>query len=451
MSTTKTAKKTSSILFTDGGLAGKLVRFVIPVAAASMIQQLFHSADTAVVGKFVGKQALAAVGGTTPLVNLFIEFFVGISNAANVVVALYIGQDNKKRAADAVHTAISVALFSGLIVGLAGFFLSEPMLGLMLVPDDVIGLSAEYLRIYFLGISFLMLNNFSSAVFRSRGDTQKPLYCLLSGGIVNVILNLIFVLGFDAGVAGVAWATVISSGVSSFAMLFLLTREEEIIRLDLRKLRVDREILGMLIKIGLPSGFLGSVFSISNICTQSAINSLGTDAVSASSAAVNIEIYLQFLGNAFAQATTTAVSQNHGAKRNDRCVKVIKTALLLCVSVTLVLSAAVFMSGRRLLRIFVDDAAVIEIAMTRMKYTVVFKFVQSVMDIMSGGLQGYGYTLVPALISVFGVCGTRLLWIFMVFPGYRTLGALMFIYPVTQGIAAVAYTIVFMLRTRRNE
>lgn len=426
-----------------------MLLFVLPIAAASIIQQLFHSADTAVVGRFVGKEALAAVGGTTPLVNLFIEFFVGLSNAANVVVARFIGQGDKKRAGDAVHTAISVALISGVIVGAAGLLLSKPMLRLMLVPEDIIGLSAEYLRIYFIGMPFLMLNNFSSAVFRSRGNTQKPLCCLSVGGIVNVGLNLFFVLVLNAGVAGVAWATVISSGVSSALLIFLLTREDEIVRLSPGKLRIDREILAMLAKIGLPSGFLGSVFSISNVCTQSAINSLGTDAVSASSAAVNVEIYLQFIGNAFAQATTTAVSQNYGAKKRDRCVSVIKTALLLCVSATIVLSGAVYISGRRLLRIFVTDAAVIEIAMTRMKYTVVFKFVQSVMDIMSGGLQGYGYTLVPALISVFGVCGVRLFWIFAVFPNYRTLGSLMVIYPVTQAIAAVSYTIAAWYRSRK--
>ena len=345
---------------------------------------------------------------------------------------------------------MTLAVFCGILVGLAGFFLSGPMLGLMLVPDDVIGLSAEYLRIYFLGMPFVMLNNFSSAVFRSHGDTKTPLCCLVAGGIVNVVLNLVFVLGFNAGVAGVAWATVISSGVSSALLIILLTRADEIIRLYPKKLRVDREIFGMLVKIGLPSGFLGSVFSISNICTQSAINSLGTDVISASSAAVNVEIYLQFIGNAFAQAATTAVSQNHGAKKNDRCVKVVKTALWLCVSVTAVLSAVVYISGRGLLKIFVDDAAVIGIAMTRMKYTVIFKFVQSVMDIMSGGLQGYGYTLIPALISVFGVCGVRLFWIFTVFPSYHTLGALMFIYPVTQGIAAVAYMIAFRYRSRRE-
>lgn len=423
--------------------------FVLPIAAASIVQQLFHSADTAVVGRFVGKGALAAVGGTTSLINLFIEFFVGMSNAANVIVARYIGQNDSKKANEAVHTSIAVAVISGLIVAVLGLFLSRPMLGLMLVPSDIIDLSSEYLKIYFLGMPFMMLNNFSSAIFRSRGNAKKPLFCLSVGGCVNVILNLIFVIAFDTGVAGVAWATVISSGVSSAILIILLMKEDDIIRLDPHLIRIDREILLSLIKIGLPSGFLGSVFSISNVCAQSAINSLDTDAVAASSAAVNVEIYLQFIGNAFAQTTTTAVSQNYGAKERERCVKVIKTALVMCVSITILLSGIVYISGRSLLKIFVTDEIVISIAMTRMKYTVIFKFVQSVMDIMSGGLQGYGYTLVPALISIFGVCGVRLFWIFAVFPNYKTLGALMVIYPITQGIAAISYIIVAAHRSKR--
>ncbi|MCI8388637.1 MAG: MATE family efflux transporter [Clostridiales bacterium] len=436
-------------MFTEGPLCKKMLLFVLPIAVASIIQQLFHSADTAVVGRFVGKEALAAVGGTTPLINLFIEFFVGLSNAANVVAAQYVGQGNKKRAADTVHTAITVALISGVIIGIAGLFLARPLLKLMLVPEDIIGLSSEYLRVYFIGMPFLMLNNFSSAIFRSCGDTKKPLYCLSIGGAVNIGLNLFLVLVLNLGVSGVAWATVISSGISSALLILLLMRENEFIRLYPNKLGIDRKIFWKLAKIGLPSGFLGSVFSISNVCTQSAINSLGTDTVSASSAAVNVEIYLQFIGNAFAQAVTTAVSQNYGANQYDRCVKIIKTALLLCVSVTVVLSSAVYIFGHRLLRIFVVDAAVIEIAMARMKYTVIFKFVQSIMDIMSGGLQGYGYTLIPALVSVVGVCGVRLFWIFAVFPNYQTLGSLMIIYPVTQAVAAVSYTLLAWCRSQQ--
>lgn len=438
-----------NISFTEGRIWDKMLRFVLPIAAASIVQQLFHSADSAVVGRFVGKDALAAVGATTSLVNLLIEFFVGLSNAANVVTARYIGQNNTKRANDAVHTSILIAFLSGIIVAVVGLCLTDPLLKLMLVPDDIRPLSSEYLKIYFIGMPFLMLNNFSAAIFRSCGNAKKPLFCLSIGGLVNVVLNLLFVLGLQDGVAGVAWATVISSGVSSALLLYLLTQEDESIRLRLKKIKIDREIFGMLVKIGLPSGFLGSVFSISNVCVQSAINSLETDAIAASSAAVNVEIYLQFLGNAFAQATTTAVSQNYGAKNIDRCTKIMKTALALCVSITAVLSGVVYLFGHQLLRIFVDDLIVIEIAMTRMKYTVLFKFVQSVMDIMTGALQGYGYTLVPAFISILGVCGTRLFWLFVVFPHYRTLSAIMIIYPFTQGFAAVAYCILAWYRSKK--
>lgn len=441
LTASKKHNRTANIVFTEGTLWDKLLRFVLPVAAASIIQQLFHSADMAVVGRFVGKEALAAVGGTTPLVNLFLEFFVGLSNAANVVTARFIGQNDRKRAGEAVHTAITVALISGILVGAAGIGLSGPLLRLMLVPADIIERSAEYLMIYFAGMPFLMLNNFAAAIFRSCGNTKKPLYCLSAGGMLNVALNLVFVLVLKNGIAGVAWATVISNGCSAVLLLFLLTREEETIRLHPRRLGIRREILAMLLKIGVPAGFLGSVFSISNVCTQSAVNSLGTDTVSASSAAVNVEIYLQFIGNAFAQATTTAVSQNVGAKQPARCTQVTRTAIGMCVGITAVFSALTFLFGRNLLALFVSDAAVIGIAMIRMRYTVIFKFVQGMMDILSGALQGYGYTLVPALISVFGVCGVRLLWIFTVFLQNRTLGTLMMIYPITQGIAVIVYAV----------
>lgn len=430
-----------NINFTEGSFGDKLIWFVLPLAFSSIIQQLFHSADTAVVGQFVGKEALAAVGSTAPIVNLFIEFFSGLSVGSNVVIARYIGKNDVSRVQAAVHTAVCVALISGVTVAAAGVILIRPLLVLVQTPADIIELSADYLRIYFIGMPFLMLNNFCGAIFRSNGETKKPLYCLSIAGAINVILNLVFVLYLKAGVSGTAWATVISNGISASCMIVLLLHQKSIIHLDLRHLRIDGDILGQLVRIGLPSGFLGSVFSVSNVITQSAINSLGTNVVSASGAAVSIEIYLQFFGNAFAQAATTAISQNYGAKQYKRCTQAVKVSLFMCVLITIALSTVVFGFGRQLLRIFVTDAAVITIAMTRMKYTVVFKFIQAGMDIMSGSLQGYGYTLVPALISVFGVCGVRLFWICFVFPKYQTLEMLMLIYPITQSIAVLSYVI----------
>ena len=335
-----------NINFTEGSFCDKLIWFVLPLAFSSIIQQLFHSADTAVVGQFVGKEALAAVGSTAPIVNLFIEFFSGLSVGSNVVIARYIGKNDKERAQAAVHTAICVALFSGIFTAIIGAVFVKYLLILVRTPADIIELSSEYLRIYFFGMPFVMLNNFCGAIFRSNGETKKPLYCLSIAGAINVILNLVFVLKLNAGVSGVAWATVISNGISVCCMLVLLILQNSMITLKLRQLKADADILKQLIRIGLPAGFLCSVFSVSNVLTQSAINSLGTDVVSASGAAVSIEIYLQFFGNAFAQATTTAISQNYGAKKYHRCIQTVKVSLIMCVLITVALSIVVLGFGR---------------------------------------------------------------------------------------------------------
>ncbi len=441
----------SSVSFTDGPLWKLLIRFAVPLALTSIIQQLFHSADTAVLGHYVGADAMAAVGCSGPLVSLLLEYFIGLSNGANVVIARNIGAGDRARANDAVHTAVLTGLGGGFLLGIVGIFLCRPLLGLMSVPDAIFEDAVLYLKIYFAGMPFFLLNQFLSAVFRSKGDAKTPLYCLTGAGAVNVLLNLLFVLAFDGGIAGVAWATFVSTGVGTFLLFFLLMREEETVRFSFSRLRSDRGIFVHMVKIGIPSGFLGSVFSVSNVCVQSAINSLGTEVVSASSAAAGLEVYIQFFGNAFASAATTAVSQNYGAGQLPRCRAVIRTAIGVCEIATVTLSAVVFLFGRTFLLLFLTDAAIIEIAMKRMRYTVLFKFVGAVMDITNGCLQGFGYTLVPALISIFGVCGVRLLWIYAVFPAHHTLDGLMSVYPLTQGFAAVVQLCLCFLYVRKRE
>lgn len=433
-----------------GPIFKRMAILVIQIAATSILQQLFTSADMAIAGKCISDSALAAIGCTSPLIGLFIEFFLGLSNSSNVIISRFIGAADNKSASRAIDTSIAVALASGMFIMLVGVSFTRPLLTLMSVPSDLIDQSCEYLRIYFLGMPFFMLYNFSASIFRSWGDTTRPLICLTSAGAINVVLNVVFVVVFNMGVAGVAVATVISNAISATALLCLLIKRDGPLRFNIRKPEFDKSVLADILKIGLPSGFLGSVFSISNVCVQSAINTLDTAAISASTAASNIEIYIQFFGNAFAQTTTTYISQNYGAKNYDRCKKVLKTALIACISISTFLSAVVMLLSHQLLGLFVSDAAVIEIAISRMKYTVVFKFVQAVMDIMVGTLQGYGYTLVPAFISIFGVCGVRLLWIFTVFPTFNTLASIMFIYPVTQAIASLLLCCCYIFVIRRR-
>lgn len=435
--------------FLQGPIWNAMLLFVLPLVVTSIIQQLFNTADMAIAGQFLGKEAFAAIGSTATVSGFFIEFFLGFSNAANVVIARFIGMRDEQKAKAAVHTAVAVALLCGIVIAVVGCFTTRPLLLLLRVPTDILPFAELYLKIYFVGMPFFMLYNFCAAIFRSNGDAKKPLFCLSAGGAVKIALNLLFILVLEWGVAGFAVATVIANAVSAGLLLYFLTKKRDALRLDIWHLKVDKDILLSLIRIGLPSGFLGSVFSISNVCVQSAINSLGTDAVAAASAAAGIEIYIQFFGNAFAQAATTFTSQNYGAGNLERCKKVTRTALLLCNIVTVVLSVATFLCAGTLLKIFGAEGAVADMAITRMQYTLLFKFVQCIMDIMVGCLQGYGYTFVPAVLSIFGVCGLRLVWIFAVFPLYNTLEAIMVIYPITQAIASVSHFVCYCIVRRR--
>lgn len=446
MSTLKGSKSVSNL--TQGSIWDKIILFALPLAATSILQQLFNSADIAVVGHFAGKEALAAVGSNASLINLLINIFVGLSVGANVVIARYLGQGNHKRVNDAVHTAILIAIISGIFIGCVGIFAARPLLKLMSAPDDIIDLATLYLRIYFAGMPFIMLYNFSAAILRSAGDTKRPFFCLAISGVINVILNLFFVIVLKLSVAGVAIATVISNIISSSLLLYFLTHEDSVLKLNIKKLRIEKSILKDIAKIGLPAGLQGVVFSFSNVCIQSAVNSLGTNVVSASSAALNLEQYIYFLLNAFGQSAVTFISQNYGAGNLDRCKKVTRIALTLSILCTVTISLLFVTFGRTLLKIYTTDTQIIDIAMTRMKYTVTFQFVNSIMDLMSGTMRGYGYSLVPAIISSIGVCGLRLVWVYTVFSVYQTFAVLMMVYPITQSITALSHTVSYFILKR---
>ena len=435
--------------YLEGPIIKKMIMFALPLVATSIFLQMFSTLDMAIAGRFISTKALAAVGSTTIISSLFIEFFLGFSNAANIIISQFVGKGDRENTKDAVHTAVFASAIVGIIIAVFGIIFTRPILCLLSVPRDIFALSEAYLRTYFLSIPFLMVYNFCSAIFRSKGETRLPMICLVSGGILKVILNLVFVALFDMGVIGMGLATVFANLLSAVLLIIFLLKRTDELKLSLKELKPKKRVIINLLKIGLPTSFLGSVFSISNLCTQTAINGLGSSAIAASTAAASIEIYVQFFGNAFAQAATTFTGQNYGAKNYHRLNRITLTALGLCNIVSIILSLIVFAFGGSLLKIFVSDAVVIALGLTRMKYTLLFKPVQAVMDIMSGCLQGYGYTLVPAIVSAFSVCGVRLLWIFTVFPHNRSLETLMVIYPITQGLAAISHTVCYLLLVRK--
>lgn len=296
-----------------GSLWKGILCFAVPIALSNMLQQLFNTADVAIVGKFAGKEAMAAVGSNGAIINLLINLFIGISVGANVVIARYIGEGNDDKIKKATHTAIVISVVSGIVVMIMGVLLSRPMLELMNSPEDVIDLATVYLKIYFLGMPFMMLYNFAAAILRSRGDTKRPLIALAISGVVNCILNLVFVIIFDMSVAGVAIATVISNIISSNILVYFLTKEKGALKLNFKDLKIDKQVLKEFTVIGIPAGLQNAVFSLSNIFVQSSLNSLGSDFVAGSSAALNFEFYVYHLMSGFSQAVVTFTGQNYGA------------------------------------------------------------------------------------------------------------------------------------------
>ncbi len=413
----------------NGPLTGKIVLFALPLAASSILQQLFNAADVAVVGRFAGNQALAAVGGNSSVINLLVNLFVGFSVGANVVIARYIGEGKTDKIHNTVHTVISMALICGAILAVLGNVVAEPLLKLMNTPTEVLPLAAVYLKIYFGGMPFFMVYNFGSAVLRSVGDTKKPLYCLILSGVINVGLNLLLVVVFQLSVVGVAVATVTANGVSAALILLFLRKSKESIRLYLRQLMLDREEMVKIIKIGAPAGLQGMVFSFSNVCIQSAINGFGTNASAGSAAALNYEFFTVFVTSAFTQAAVTFTSQNYGARQYERCKRVWRISALLGVCGTGLLNI-VFVSGRELfLSIFAADAAAVSYGAVRMLHIQVFSFMPPLYEVTGGVLRGMGYSMTPAVLTMFGSCAVRVIWIYTVFAWKPTLSVLFWVYP----------------------
>ena len=438
-----------STRFVEGSLAKEMLRFAAPLLATSILLQLFNTFDSSIAGLFISERALAAVGSTTMISTFFIEFFMGFSNAAGVVISRFMGKGAADRANKAVSTSVIVAFLCGLLIAVTGVLYSRPLLILMKVPDNILDPATVYLKLYLASMPFFMLYQFCATIFRSGGDTKTPMFCLVASGALKVGLDFILVLALDMEILGMALATVLANVFGAVILLFFLARRNDFLRLRLKNLSVDFETVRSLLAIGLPSAFLGSVFSVSNLMVQSAINSLGTDAIAATTAAGNIEIYIQFIGNAFASAAITFTAQNHGAKRVDRLKLIPVIAILLCDAVSLPLSLLSYAFAPTLLRMFVTEGSVITLAILRMRYTLLFKPIQAIMDIMSGTLQGYGYTLVPAVTSIFFVCGVRILWLNTYFAAHPSLGVLMFIYPITQTLASISHMLCYLRVKRR--
>lgn len=434
---------------TRGSILDKVLLFAIPLALTSMLQQLFNAADVAVVGKFASANAMAAVGSNAPVVSLLVNSFVGLSIGANVVIARNIGAKHPERASKAVHTAMALALICGVVVAVLGNLVARPIITLLGVPDEVFGYSLKYLRIYFTGMPFIMLYNFEASIFRSNGNTKTPLICLTVGGVLNVAANLFFVLVMGMDVEGVAIATVIANAVSSIMLLYYLRREESVIKVDLRNIRIHRPALVNIVRIGVPSALQSMVFSVSNLCVQSAVNSLGPDVMAASSAAFNVEIFVFFIINAFTQTCVTFVGQNYGAKEYARCRLIVRRILMASWCVTMVASITIILTQRMLLGLFTDDPAIIELGTVRVSVLMYSETLNVFMDNLSGALRGLGKSLIPAIVTFIGVCGTRITWVFTGFRIYHSWLSLMLVFPVSWGISA-AIIIIMYIKTRNK-
>ena len=434
-----------------GPMFYKILFFALPLAASSILQQLFNSADVAVVGRFAGSAALAAVGGNSPVINLLINMFVGLSIGANVIIANFIEQGREDKVKEAVHTVMSVALISGVSLLLIGIIIAKPILLMINTPSEVINLAVLYLRIYFLGMPFVMVYNFGAAILRSTGETRKPLYCLIISGIINILLNLLLVIVFHLSVAGVAIATVIADGVSAFLVVYFLSHSDDAIRLNIRELSLNKEIVVKVIKIGAPAGLQGVVFSLSNVFIQSAINGFGTHAMAGSSAGLNYEYFTYYMINAFNQTAVTFTSQNYGAKDLERCKRAFRISLVTGMALTLVMSfifvgATDFFAG-----IYTNDPVAIKYAIIRMKHVTLLECLTGVYEISGGALRGMGHSLLPALLTVIGSCGFRVVWLYTVFKVVPTFTMLMNVYPVTWVITGTMVMTSYLIIRKRKE
>ena len=433
----------------NGTIMDKLISFAIPLMVSGILQLMFNAVDIIVVGRFSGSQALAAVGSTTALINMFINFFIGISLGANVLAARFYAAGKHKEMSETVHTAITLALISGVFMAVFGLVFSRFALELMGTPDDVIGQSALYMRIYFLGMPFFMLYNYGAAILRAVGDTRRPLVFLIVAGVTNALLNMFLVIVFHMGVAGVAIATVISQLISCFLVLRCLYQTESSYQLRFSRLCIKKCYLTQIFQVGIPAGVQSTVINFSNVLLQSSVNSFGSTAMAGYTAANNILGFLYASVNAVTQACMSFTSQNYGVGKYKRMDRVLLDCGILSFVIALVLGCGSYILGGEILKIYTEDAEVIRCGVEILSITTVPYFLCGIMDLFPGALRGMGHSGVPMILSIIGTVGTRILWIFWVFPQHRSLYTLFISYPASWAITIVMQAVCFVLVRRK--
>ena len=438
---TKTSKY--EIDMCNGSILDKLVSFSIPLMLSGILQLLFNAVDIIVVGQFTGNEALAAVGSTTALINVFVNLFIGISLGASVLAARFYATGQEKEMSETVHTSITLALISGIAMGIIGVIAAKGALELMDTPDNVLNLSTLYMRIYFMGMPFFMLYNYGAAILRAVGDTKRPLLFLIISGATNVVLNLLLVIQFHLGVAGVAIATVISQCISCILVLRCLYLSDGSYQLRFNKLGMKTRYVKQIFQIGIPAGIQSTIINFSNVLLQSSVNSFGSVAMAGYTAANNILGFLYVSVNSITQACMSFTSQNYGVRKFKRMDKVLLECLGLTVIVALVLGGGSYLFGAELMHIYTKSTKVIECGVDIMLYTPVTYFLCGIMDLLPGALRGMGHSTVPMILSVIGTVGTRIVWIYVIFPCHRSLDFLFISYPVSWLLTIVMQVICF--------
>ncbi len=438
-------KSRHSIDMCNGPVTRKILLFSLPIMFSSILQLLYNAADIAVIGRFSGNESLAAVGSTGPLINLFINFFMGISTGACITLANAIGMNDKQRASRIVHTSIAISVICGIIVGIAGILTSPVLLQIVNSPPDVIDKSTLYMKTYFIGMPALMIYNFGSSLLRAVGDTKRPMYILIFSGLINVIFNLIFVISFHLDVLGVAVATVISQVVSAVMVILCLIKNDDFCKYTFPKTKVHKKELFLILRAGIPAGIQGSVFSISNIQIQSAVNAFGSSVVAANSTAGSIEGFVYVAMNAIYQAALTFTSQNYGAYKPERIKKVLLSCFCIVTAIGLILGITSIIFAPQLISIYTTDTSIIPEGTLRLKYICGFYFLCGLMEVLTGTLRGMNHSLMPMITSIIGVCGIRMCWIAFVFPLFNTTKILYVSYPISWTITALAHLLCFLI------
>ncbi len=432
-----------------GPLLYKILIFALPLMLSGILQLLFNAADMIVVGHAEGPTALAAVGSTSSLINLLINLFMGLSVGANVLVAHFFAAKLENDCQETVHTAILISVLSGIFLAFVGFLLSKPILTLMGTPDDVLPMAVSYMRVYFLGMPVVLLYNFGSAILRAIGDTKRPLAYLFIAGILNVILNLFFVIKLHMGVTGVALATVLSQVLSAYLIVRCLMKTEGYCHLSMKKLSIKGDKLLKMVKIGLPAGLQGAIFSISNVLIQSSINTFGSLAMAGNTACSNLEGFVYNAMNAVHQTALTFTSQNYGGKQYKRIKKVILLNIALVTLVGGIMGFFFILFGKQLLRIYTSDAQAIKYGLIRMEIIFSTYFTCGIMDVLVGCLRGLGRSFIPMVVSLLGACGFRVLWIFTIFKAFPSLQNIYISYPISWVLTGSVHLICLLCIMRK--